>query len=145
MTSEQPCAKQFDERQLLIRGQVFWHGLLVAVGLLVGNAFLQAVNVVWATGFTQNVFIVLATAAVVASEAILRGAFFRRRQNRWVMIAVYGVVGLSMIGLHTSGALKTVGLPRSDHVAYVVAGVLFCCIAAAGLFKELAERHTPDE
>jgi len=145
MVHDQYSAKEFDERQLLIRGQVFWHGLLVAVVLLVVNAVLQVNGVMWASGFAQNILIVLAIVAVVATEAILRGSFFGRRQNRWLVIAIFGIVGLAMIGLHTSGALETVGLPRSDHIAFIVAGVMFCCMTAVGISKELLERKAKED
>jgi len=137
--TRQPRATQFDERQVAIRGQVFWHGLLVAMGLLVVAACLQAGGVVWASGFTQNVLIILVVATVVATEAMLRDAFFARHQSHWLMIGLYGVTGLALIATNTSGALAAVGLARSDHVVFIVSGVLWCCIAVVGIVKEVAE------
>jgi len=144
MSSERLDKTEFDERQVLIRGQVFWHGLLVAVGLLLVNAMLQASSITWASGFAQNIFIILATAAVVATEAIMRGAFFGRRQNHWVLIWMFGAVGLAMVSLHTRAVFQTIGIPRADHVVFVVAGVLFCCIAIFGVAKEMVERRDRD-
>ena len=145
MATEQFGVTQFDERQLLIRGQVFWHGLLVAVVLLVVNALLQANDVAWASGYAQNIFIVLVTAAVVATEAILRGAFFGRRQNRWFVIGIFGVVGLAIVIVHASASFDTTGVFKSDHIVFLIAGVMFLCITVAGITKELIERHTRDE
>jgi len=69
-------AKQFDERQLRIRGQIFFHGFLVALALLLINAFLQDNAIVWANAFDQNIMIIMVTVMTVSIEAILRGAFF---------------------------------------------------------------------
>ena len=137
--------KQFDERQLGLQGRVYWHGLLVAMVLVLVNAFLQAAGVVWADGFTQNIFILLITGAVVATEAILRDVFFGRRQNHWAMIIIYGVVGLLIVGVHASAAFQTTGIDRADHIVLTIAGVAFVCIAAAGMAKELTNRRMVDD
>jgi hypothetical protein len=68
--------KQLDERQVLIRGEIYWHGLIAATLLLLGNAFLQSAGIVWASGFAQNVTILLAIFAVVSVEMIVRDVYF---------------------------------------------------------------------
>ena len=132
---------EYDERQLVIRGQVFKHGLYVAVGLLGITAMLQASDVVWASGFAQNCFIITATAAVVIIEAIMRGAYFGRGDHHWLTTATSFVVGLGFIAMHTVRALKPASMSASDHVVFIVAGALFCCIAAVGIVKMLVDRR----
>ena len=89
--------EQFDERQTQIRGNVFFRGLLFAMGLVLINAFLQDNGVIWASGFYQNILVFLATTMFVSIEAILRGVFFRHRQTHWPMIGLYGVGGIVII------------------------------------------------
>jgi len=143
--TEQLHVQQFDERQLGLQGRVYWHGLLVAMVLVLVNAFLQAAGVAWADGFTQNIFILLITGAVVATEAIIRDVFFGRRQNHWAMIIIYGVVGLLIVGVHVAAAFQTTGIDRADHIVLTIAGVAFVCIAAAGITKELTNRRIVDD
>ena len=147
MMATEQLAQQFDERQVAIRGQVFWHGLLVAVGLLLVNAFLAVGNVAWASGFAQNLFMVLVTATVVATEAILRGAFFGRRQRGRVMAIMVTLIvgGFVIVAVHIVNALETVKLARTDHVVYTIVGMLVVFVGVAGLVRELADRRYRDE
>ena len=131
----------WDERQLAIRGQVYWHALAVAIALLVVNALLQVGGVVWASGYAQNLFIVFVVAAVFAIEAIWRDAFFGRRQRHWAMIWIYGITGVLLISVHIWASTDTTGIYRSDHIVFVATGVSFIAIAIIGAAKELARRR----
>ena len=44
------CRNNLDERQLLQRGNVFQHTLILLVVLLIANAFLKEEGIVWAEG-----------------------------------------------------------------------------------------------
>ena len=48
------CNSQLDERQLLQRGNVFQHGLILFFVLLLTNAFLKEEEIVWAAGMGDN-------------------------------------------------------------------------------------------
>jgi|GEM_PF-3389748 len=134
-------ASQFDERQVHIRGQVAYHALLVAVGLLLINACLLVTDTVWASGFVQNLFMLFVTMAVFSSESILRGAYFGRTQNHWAMICVLGVVGVSMcvsriVALSSGGGGA---FTTGDSIALLIAGVGFMVTAVVGVWKERAD------
>jgi len=34
---------------------------------------------------------------------------------------------------------------QSDHIAFIVAGVMFCCMTAVGIAKELFERRAKED
>ena len=54
------CRNNLDERQLLQRGNVFQHTLILLVVLLIANAFLKEEGIVWAEGMWENILIVWA-------------------------------------------------------------------------------------
>ena len=142
MTNEGYIEQKFDERQLLIRGQVFWHGLLVAMILLGVNGMLQSFGSMWTTGTAQNYFIFFVVASVVAMESILRGVFFGRGQSHWAMIVMYGIAGSFNIVIY-SLYLRGPGtaLDRSGNVVMIISGVLLIGVAVVGLVRELADRR----
>jgi hypothetical protein len=78
--------KEFDERQLLIRGKVFFHGFMALTILLLINAWLQSFGILWASGFQQHVVILMIAVTVTSVEAILRGAYFVSEWHRKVVV-----------------------------------------------------------
>ena len=48
------CRNNLDERQLLQRGNVFQHTLILLVVLLIANAFLKEEGIVWAEGMWKT-------------------------------------------------------------------------------------------
>jgi len=141
--------EQFDERQTQIRGNVFFRGLLFAMGLVLINAFLQDNGVIWASGFYQNILVFLATTMFVSIEAILRGVFFRHRQTHWPMIGLYGVGGIVIIVYElvkfSQGAVLIENGGLSTKGATFVAGLMFAIAAIVGVSKELSEKRRKSE
>ena len=66
------CNSQLDERQLLQRGNVFQHGLILFFALLLTNAFLKEEEIVWAAGMWENILIVWAVIALCLGEFAVR-------------------------------------------------------------------------
>ena len=141
--------KQFDERQLQIRGQIFFHGLLVILVMMLINGFLQANTIAWANGFDQNILIIIATVMVVSIEAILRGAFFGQRQTHWPMIGIYGICAAVIVVFYAvrfiQGAsfLEDGGL--SNYGANFTMGFMLAITTIIGICKELSDRHEKPE
>lgn len=62
------CKNDLDERQLLQRGDVFQHGLVLFFILLLVNAFLKEEGITWAEGMWENLLIIWAVIALCLGE-----------------------------------------------------------------------------
>lgn len=69
------CKNDLDERQLLQRGNVFQHGLLLFFALVFINAFLKEEGIVWAEGMSENLLIMWAVIALCLGEYALRDIY----------------------------------------------------------------------
>jgi len=141
--------KFFDERQLKIRGEVFFHGLIAAFALLLINALLQGLDIVWASGFHQNIIIFFFTGMVVIIEAILRDAFFGMGQMRWPIIGAFGVLSAVLIygvvhSFAQGNALVEAGA-LTHHGFMLVGAVMPVSVTVAGLIKEIIEKRRNHE
>lgn len=66
------CRNELDERQLLQRGDVFQHGILLFFALLMVNAFLKEEGIVWAEGMWENLLIIWAVIALCLGEYAIK-------------------------------------------------------------------------
>jgi len=141
--------KKFDERQLQIRGQIFFHGLLVILALVLINGFLQDNMIAWANGFDQSLLIIIATVMLVSIEAILRGAFFGQRQTHWPMIGVYGVCAAIIIIFYAvrflQGAVFVQNGGLSNYGANFTTGLMLAIATIIGVCNELSDRREKSE
>jgi len=137
--------KRFDERQLQIRGEIFFHGLVAAFALLLTNAFLLGSNIVWASGFQQNIIIIVLIGMVVIIEAIVRDAFFGMGQMRWPIIVTFGIVSIVLLVLGIGSALRGHALVKdgglTDYGFLFAAAIMPVSVTIAGLAKEIAEKR----
>lgn len=62
------CRNELDERQLLQRGNVFQHGILLFFALVMANAFLKEEGITWAVGMWENLLIIWAVIALCLGE-----------------------------------------------------------------------------
>lgn len=136
---------EFDERQLHIRGEVFFHGFITALVLLLLNAFLHSVNVVWASGFHQNILVMMLISTITGIEAILRGAYFGRGKSRWMVIGVFGLLSLVLIVLNVQHIAQGEVLLESgmltDNGFSLALVIMFTSITIISIAKELIEKH----
>jgi hypothetical protein len=136
---------KFDERQLIIRGQAFLHGFITAIVLLLANAFLLRSGIVWASGFYQNILIMMLTLTVFSVEATLRGVYFGKGERRWMIVGIFLIVALVLwvMGiLHVyqgSITFENGGLTRYGS-SFIIA-TLFTIMAVTGIVKEIHERR----
>jgi hypothetical protein len=131
--------KQYDERQVQVRGQVFFHGFIVALALLMLNAFLQGLEIVWASPFNQNILICLVMITVASIELIIRGAYFGRQKSHWVFICLFGVTSIALavscLISFAQGADLITSSGLSQKGAYLIWSVMFIAIAVAAAVK----------
>jgi hypothetical protein len=138
-------AKEFDERQLYIRGKVFFHGMITSLILLLINALLHSFGIVWANGFHQNVLIVTITATVISVEAILRDAYFGIGDTRKPIIAIFSFASLILIifivrdivqgnSFFENGQLTSNGFS-------LIFNIMPISIAVCGIYKEITEKR----
>ena len=139
----------FDERQLKIRGEIFFHGLMTALTLLLVNAFFLGMDVHWASGFQQNILIIIFTGMVLIVEAILRDAFFGMGQMRWPIIGAFGVVAMVLLvlglGHAFQGGLLAEGGRLTEYGFYLVYAVMPISVTVAGVIKEVTEKYKKNE
>ena len=139
----------FDERQVQISGKVFFHGLITAFVLLLVNAFLHGFDIVWGSGFHQNIIIILIVLKVVIIEAIIRDAFFGMGQMRWPIIGTFGVVSLvltaGVVNIFVQGSALVYDGMLTNHGFIVIAAVMPVSVTVAGLAKEIVEKRSNQE
>ena len=69
------CINDFDERQLLQRGNVFKHGIILFFLLVAANAFLKEEGVTWAEGMWENLLIIWAVLGLCLGEFAVKEIF----------------------------------------------------------------------
>ena len=141
--------KQFDERQMQIRGKIFFRGFITAVALLLINAFLQSYDVVWASGFHQNILILMVAVTVVSVESILRGAYFDSEQRHRIVIVIFGILSLvllffSMRHMINGDAFIDNNI-LTDNGFSLAFAIMTVTITIVGIIKGFIERQQNDE
>jgi len=137
--------RYFDERQLKIRGGIFFRGLIATFALLFINAILLANDIVWASGFHQNIVIGMVVSNYILVEAILRDAFFGMGQMRWPIIGTFGVISIVLI--YSNVSIFLLGNPIVEDGMLSIQGVMLIytvnpvSVTIAGLVKEIIEKR----
>ena len=135
----------FDERQLQIRGKVFFHGFITTIILLLINAFLHSSDIVWASGFHQNVILMVIITTIVTLEAIIRGVYFGNGKTRWIVLGVFGSLSLLLLILNIQYILR--GTTIIEDAALTSNGfslalaVMFTLTTVVGIVVELKEKR----
>ena len=138
-----------DERQLLLRGNVYKHSLIVMMSLLLIDGFLREEGIVWAEGMWGNILIFWASMGLAMVEFILRDILPRsRRQNSfYIILGICGLMLAVLGGTHIfidheplieNGALNTLGAGLIQRA--VMLGV---CLLFIG--KQVYDRRRRDE
>ncbi|MCL2020208.1 MAG: hypothetical protein FWG70_10700 [Oscillospiraceae bacterium] len=91
----------YDERQLQIRGDIFQHGYIAAMLLLLANAMLNSFDIVWASAFEQNLLIMLFITTIVSVEANLRGVFFGKNKKSTIILFIMGMCTGFLVAITT--------------------------------------------
>lgn len=91
------CQNNLDERQLLLRGNVFQHGFILLVAALGVNAFLKDQGIVWAEGMWENILIVWAAITLCFCEFIFL-EIYPMGTGQSTFYIILGITGLFLMG-----------------------------------------------
>ena len=134
---------EFDERQLWIRGNIFKHMFLIAAFLLLSNACLVKLDIIWADGFYSNLIILFAAVAVGSIEMIFREVYFQTPGQQWII----GIIGLSPVLLFVMNIIHLIsGEKFISNGALTEAGgsliysVLLLSISIGWIIKQLRDK-----
>ena len=135
----------FDERQIQLRGQIFLHGYVLALTLILLNAFLQDNGIVWADPFYQNLLIFVASITLVSIEFIVRGVYFGQRKTPWPQIYLFGALSLVLTFFCLNDLIQGAALVEntglSDRGAVLVFDAMFIATALVALIHTVRERR----
>lgn len=137
-----------DERQLLLRGNVYKHSMIVFMALLLIDGFLKDEGIVWAQGMWGNILILWAGMGVALVEFILRDILPRspRQNSLYIILGLCGLV-LAVLGcthisdhepLVEGGALTTLGAGLIQAAVMLTVCLLF-------IGRQIYERRRKDE
>lgn len=90
------CKNDLDERQLLQRGDVYKHGIILFFVLLLVNAFLKEQGITWAEGMWENILIIWAVIALCLGEFAIKD-IYPMGGGMAVMYIVEGVCGAFLL------------------------------------------------
>ena len=96
------CKNDLDERQLLQRGDVFQHGIIVFFFLLLVNAFLKEEGIVWAEGMWENLLIIWVVIALCLGEYAVKEIY----PTGGGMSVIYIIEGLCGAFLFVMGIIE---------------------------------------
>lgn len=127
---------ELDERQLLLRGNIYQHMLVVVLALLLVNGFLKDEGIVWAQGMWENLLIFWAGATLGLGEMILRDITpAGSRQNIvYILLGLCGGMLLILGSIHVflegqalaeNGALTTLGAGLIQALCMAAVFLLF--------------------
>ncbi|MCL2109275.1 MAG: hypothetical protein FWH20_08020 [Oscillospiraceae bacterium] len=139
-------AVEYDERQLQIRGDVFKHGFFATMVMLLINALLNDYGIIWASGFHQNMIIIMLMTTVISVEAHLRGVYFGRSKGHRAlfvllllgMLAGY-LTGLVVGHFGDGGSFADEGMLSDDGFTLILCGLIAVNVAV-GLIQHIRNR-----
>ena len=148
------CRNELDERQLLQRGDVFQHGIILFFVLLLANAFLKEEGVVWAEGMWENLLIIWSVITLCMCEYAVKEIYPRGGG----MAVIYGTDGLAgafllvigiveaamgrdpfFVGPHT---LSRIGCQIIEGALMVLPLLVFCGKKVYNYRKETQDNET---
>ena len=132
-----------DERQLLIRGNVFQHMTVLLLSLLLLNGFLKDEGITWAPGMWENILILWAGLGLGLTEYILRDiAPAGCRQN--ILYTFEGICGGILLVLSLGHVLGE-GRPLAANGALTLEGAhLISALVMVGIFLVFAAKRLYD-
>jgi hypothetical protein len=85
---------KLDERELMIRGDIFKRMFWILAALVFINGWLaQMFNIVWADTYYSNMIILFTAIAVGTNEMIFRGIWLQNTKYPWAVLLL-GICGL---------------------------------------------------
>mgnify|MGYP001025018780 FL=1 len=143
------CNSQLDERQLLQRGNVFQHGLILFFALLLTNAFLKEEEIVWAAGMWENILIVWAVIALCLGEFAVR-EIYPMGGGMNVIYIVEGIAGVFLAAVSLFELLAgrepfAVDRTLTESGARLLQGAMMVLLLLVFVGKKVSDRGRRDE
>ncbi|MCL2772444.1 MAG: hypothetical protein FWD71_03755 [Oscillospiraceae bacterium] len=140
--------KKFDERQLWIRGNIFKHMFFTMGALVMLNAFLASLDIIWADGFYMNLLIFFAAIAAGSVEMIFRDVYITRPMQQRIIMAVMLLIGLFIFVVHIwqlfYGEPILVSGVLTDNGGSLIMSVLVLAIGVSLAVKLLRDKFKKD-
>ena len=140
--------KKFDERQIYIRGKVFYHIYIILAVLLLLNAFLISSDIVWADGFYSSIIILMTATAIGSVEAIIRDAYFVKPTGHVISVIVIlcGIMLIiaTVVQIVDGDALLSNGQLTQEGFSLIMS-ILFFTIGGSGIIKSIYDKFTKSE
>ncbi|NBI17666.1 hypothetical protein D1841_08765 [Neglecta sp. X4] len=148
------CRNDLDERQLLQRGDVFQHGIILFFVLLLANAFLKEGGIVWAEGMWENLLIIWSVITLCMCEYAVKEIYpmgggmtviYVLEGACGAFLFIMGVVEVSMgwepLALE-GGALSRTGAQIVQGFLMVLLLLVFCGKKVYNHRKETQDNET---
>ncbi len=148
------CRNDLDERQLLQRGDVFQHGIILFFVLLLANAFLKEGGIVWAEGMWENLLIIWSVITLCMCEYAVKEIYpmgggmtviYVLEGACGAFLFIMGVVEVSMgwepLALE-GGALSRTGAQIVQGFLMVLPLLVFCGKKVYNHRKETQDNET---
>lgn len=135
---------ELDERQLLLRGNVFKHTTVLLFALILINAMLKEYGITWAEGRNENLMIFWAGATLGLCEFSLRGVNPASRRNN-ILYGFFGICGgglliLGLLDLADGHPLVANGM-LTTLACSLLLGACYLLIWLTSFCKWLSERR----
>ena len=143
------CRNNLDERQLLQRGNVFQHTLILLVVLLIANAFLKEEGIVWAEGMWENILIVWGAISLCCCEFIFL-EIYPMGKGQTAFYAVLGIAGMAILGMsffHLAAGTESLtdGYMLTSQGGMVLEAVFLIVIFLVSVFQKLYHRKRRED
>ena len=135
---------KLDERQLLIRGDIFKHGFFLMGGLLLLYAYLSELGLIKIQGIWSNFLIMMISFAAVIIEKIIRDADDRTDKRMAVLVSLMGILGaagliMSIMDITSGGKsfLENRELTQSGTfmLLSIIEIIVFCTFVVKGIIN----------
>ena len=114
----------YDERQLQIYGEIYKHGFFVTAITLGLNAIVSHFGIVWASGFSQNILMLMFISTFMCIEMIIRNVFFGKTTKPVIiLIAIGGFAGF-IISFTINVITGHNAEPAAHHTGFIADGML---------------------
>lgn len=143
--------KHLDERQLLIRGDIFKHGLCILTILIFSNSILNLFyNFEWADGRWSELTIILFTITVCSIEFISYAIYPLKEKRQKYLIYILGAFGVisivlclyEMVTLNISVIMNG---KLSSNALGILYGIMFLSIFITYILKNVYSKENEME
>lgn len=143
--------KNLDELQIIKRGNVFKHGLFIALGLLLINSALYAYGVEWAPDGFAELTIVIVTIVFCSIEFIYHDIYPLKIERQKYVIYLTGIYGIVSIAISVYDLIRSKnGIILNGRITESALSIIYGCLMIAILLAYLIKtnynmHHLDDE